>query len=852
MKLNNAWRRASALAAACSITLVTAWAVASVVDPAVFFDHVEPFSGNPVKCSGADGTGTYSLGYDNVLALDGYPDGTYTFSVQGTTQSVTVTQTTGGIDWTSTYPIQGVIMKGADKANFYPYVLPPNSANAPISGVTNWGARTYPGSLKADADLNFPSGSSHVEFCFDNDEPIVRPPDISKTAMPKWKRYHDWMLAKDVDPASVDMFDGDTHDVNYTIEATKTPWGNFTVSGVIELSDPLGQGFTVNSVADTMVFADDPGSTPFHPTLACDYVSDGDVFYRCTYSHTMSSKAYTFLAAGGMGVNTAVASVSLNGMDVLTNPDEATANFAFPADPVASYGDSLDVDDTMVDGTGTTDHTFTDSGSWGYPHTFSCPDDEGDNPNTATGTFTGVGGQPGSVQDSANVDVGCHAVMVEKTAYTRFNRDYDWTPDKKIVVRPDDLTVEEKSAHCSLLASGPYVGNYLCDDITIKLPTGGVYDTVYALKATKDAGTDSGRQVYGAIKVSWDAGVADPVFSGDPSDVLSFAAGLPATINGTVSDCAAGSDQINCNYVADVPDSRSGTNTASIDRPHVCYNADGTTKACAVPGSSTYSGQAAFSFGAPTTKDDNCVDLADLFNGTAGLNLGPTFDWQVADELCSSQTFYVTGEVTPGNFLDIHADWAPDGFEAYTPACTFYVPNVLTLHQDDNANETDEATIGVNVPDACNQGCTLTQGYWKTHAIYAAKPQFAKKRDANWDSIGGENTIFFLSGKTWITVFWTAPKGDAYYNLAHQYMAAVLNKNNGASVPANVATAIASATTFFQTHAPGSLSKADKKTATDLAAVLGAYNEGKLGPSHCSEAPISTAQAVSLLGSSKR
>jgi hypothetical protein len=441
---------------------------------------------------------------------------------------------------------------------------------------------------------------------------------------------------------------------------------------------------------------------------------------------------------------------------------------------------------------------------------------------------------------------------VEKTAYTRFNRDYDWTPDKKIVVRPDDLTVEEKSAHCSLLASGPYVGNYLCDDITIKLPTGGVYDTVYALKATKDAGTDSGRQVYGAIKVSWDADVTDPVFSGDPTDVLSFAAGLPATINGTVSDCAAGSDQINCNYVADVPDSRSGTNTASIDRPHVCYNADGTTKACAVPGSSTYSGQAAFSFGAPTTKDDNCVDLADLFNGTAGLNLGPTFDWQVADELCSSQTFYVTGEVTPGNFLDIHADWAPDGFEAYTPACTFYVPNVLTLHQDDNANETDEATIGVNVPDACNQGCTLTQGYWKTHAIYAAKPQFAKKRDANWDSIGGENTIFFLSGKTWITVFWTAPKGDAYYNLAHQYMAAVLNKNNGASVPANVATAIASATTFFQTHAPGSLSKADKKTATDLAAVLGAYNEGKLGPSHCSEAPISTAQAVSLLSSSKR
>ena len=421
MKLNTGLRRATALGTALSITLVTAWAVASVVDPAVFFDHVAPFSGNPVKCSGTDGSGTYSLGYDNVLALDGYPSGTYTFTVQGSTQSVTVTQTSGGIDWTSTYPIQAVIMKGSDKANVYPYVLPPNAGNAPVSGVTDWNARTYTGSLTADTDLNFPSGSSHVEFCYDNDEPIVRPPDISKTAVPSWVRYHDWTLDKSVDPASIEMFDGDTHDADYTITTTKDPWGNFTVSGVIELSDPLGQGFTVNSVADSMVFADDPASTVFHPTLNCGAVSDGDVFYRCTYSMTLSSKTHTFLAAGGTGVNTAVADVSLNGVSVLTNPGQATANFAFPADPASSFGDELVVDDTMV--AGAPDHTFTDAGSWGYPHTFSCPDDDGDNPNTATGTYSTGPSTSGTASDSANVAVDCHVVTVQKTAYTRFTRD---------------------------------------------------------------------------------------------------------------------------------------------------------------------------------------------------------------------------------------------------------------------------------------------------------------------------------------------------------------------------------------------------------------------------------------------
>ena len=684
-----------------------------------------------------------------------------------------------------------------------------------------------------------PQGLSHLDVCLSQDEPIVVPPEITKTAVPSWTRFHDWTLAKDADPETIEMFDGDSHDVDYTVTATRTPWGTFTVSGVIEISDPLDQGFAVDSVADTIIFGADATNFPHHPTLSCANVVDTtDVIHRCTYTITLSSKVFSYLAGGGSGVNSAAAVVSLNGTQYEIGP--ATANFTFPAEPSASFGDSLSLDDTMVPGA--PDHTFNGSGTFEYSHTFVCNDDEGNNDNTATGTFSTGPSTNGTVSATERVVVDCHAVTVAKTALTRFSRDFDWTPDKKIVVRADDLTTEEKSEHCTLLASGPYVGSYLCDDITIHLPIGSVYDTVYSVTATKDAGTDSGHQVYGAITVSWPADAPEPVFTGNPTDVLSYVSGLPATVNATVSNCVLGTNQITCDYVADVTDDRSGTNTASIVRPHVCYDSAGLPKTCPVPGSSTYTGSAGFTFGDPATVTDDCVAMSDLFNGTPGLNLGPAYpEFTVQDPVCASGTFYLTGEYVPGTILDIFADWAPEGFEEFDPECTFYVPNLLKLSLDDGQVRSDEAVIAVFVPDACNQGCTLTQGYWKTHAIYAPKPQFAKKRDANWDLVGasGENTTFFLSGTSWINVFWTPPKGNAYYNLAHQYMAAKLNIYAGASTPASVVTAIANAETWFALYAPSNAFwKTNKNQVLQAAGVLGSYNEGSIGPGHCSEAPV--------------
>lgn len=121
--------------------------------------------------------------------------------------------------------------------------------------------------------------------------------------------------------------------------------------------------------------------------------------------------------------------------------------------------------------------------------------------------------------------------------------------------------------------------------------------------------------------------------------------------------------------------------------------------------------------------------------------------------------------------------------------------------------------------------CTLTQGFWKTHA------------DA-WPV--SELTI---AGVTYeqeelLALFWTAPRGDASLILAHQLMAALLN--GGASDP-SISSTIAAAMAWMGANADGdgrlpfgtAPGTAAHRTATRLAYVLAAYNEGRIGPGHC-------------------
>ena len=114
-------------------------------------------------------------------------------------------------------------------------------------------------------------------------------------------------------------------------------------------------------------------------------------------------------------------------------------------------------------------------------------------------------------------------------------------------------------------------------------------------------------------------------------------------------------------------------------------------------------------------------------------------------------------------------------------------------------------------------GCTFVQGYWKNH------PEA-------WPAATPPNATFYTSGQTWLQVLGTPPKGNAYYVLARQFIAATLNRASGAFVPANVQIALDAATTYFVDPAASTLTK---QQVLSLATVLGNYNDGDAGVPQC-------------------
>ncbi|HSD84828.1 MAG TPA: DNRLRE domain-containing protein [Anaerolineae bacterium] len=126
-------------------------------------------------------------------------------------------------------------------------------------------------------------------------------------------------------------------------------------------------------------------------------------------------------------------------------------------------------------------------------------------------------------------------------------------------------------------------------------------------------------------------------------------------------------------------------------------------------------------------------------------------------------------------------------------------------------------------------GCSLTPGYWKTHSKYGPAPY-----DSTWAKVG-EVTAFFLSGQSWYQVLWTEPAGNAYYILAHAYIAAYLNGLNGADT-STIDAQLTRAAALFNVYAPTTtLSKAVRQDFINTASVLDQYNNGYIGPGHCSE-----------------
>ena len=372
-------------------------------------------------------------------------------------------------------------------------------------------------------------------------------------------------------------------------------------------------------------------------------------------------------------------------------------------------------------------------------------------------------------------------------AHTSFDRTYNW-----LVTKTDDQ-------HSS-----------------VTIAQNEVFSITYTITVSNatPAYTDSNWQVEDGIGIDNPGGFT---LNDGPSDaaVSVVQDGGTTTTNGTASLCSTdnayqnvvttwpfGATHLACHYVLSLPDGSGGTVGATVTL------GDGSTQSASKP----------FNFvtnlepGQPSIKNGT-VQVVDSQGGLLGTLTAPIHP----------QTFTYSVPVP-------------------SSACgSFDMPNTVNLLDPHTGANVGSATDTVHVTVTCphTNGCTLTQGYWKTHSIYgpAAKP------DPAWNLLPpfGPDSLFFLSGQTWIQVFNTSPSGgNVYYVLAHQYEAALLNQLNGASSTSAVDAALATATSFFNTYTPaqaGALSSnsSARQAANAAATTLGNYNTGLIGPGHCSE-----------------
>eukprot|EP00992_Anisonema_acinus_P001255 TRINITY_DN10421_c0_g1_i3.p1 TRINITY_DN10421_c0_g1~~TRINITY_DN10421_c0_g1_i3.p1 ORF type:complete len:190 (+),score=33.16 TRINITY_DN10421_c0_g1_i3:57-626(+) len=126
--------------------------------------------------------------------------------------------------------------------------------------------------------------------------------------------------------------------------------------------------------------------------------------------------------------------------------------------------------------------------------------------------------------------------------------------------------------------------------------------------------------------------------------------------------------------------------------------------------------------------------------------------------------------------------------------------------------------VGANAAD-----CTYTQGYWKNH-------------QSAWPA--GTNSILLCS-ELYIDTLNAAPAGNEWYILAHQYIAAKLNVENGAIPSAAIQADFNQAEVLLATcDKEGSIVAkkfAVASQATDLADSLASWNEGDAGTPHCDD-----------------
>jgi hypothetical protein len=186
----------------------------------------------------------------------------------------------------------------------------------------------------------------------------------------------------------------------------------------------------------------------------------------------------------------------------------------------------------------------------------------------------------------------------------------------------------------------------------------------------------------------------------------------------------------------------------------------------------------------------------------------------INDDRCLSVTG-PTGDTNSDSILQMSETWVYMCSQVLHATTTNTA--TVTAHDpwDHAVQDTDTYTVTVQVA-----GCTYTQGYWKNHYLTSNHP------DSTWSSLANY--------ATWYGYMLVPVKGNAWYQLAHQYVAAQLNVLNDAYASPEVLAALTQAQTLL-TATPFEVTGDQKATFVSLAGTLGAYNEGLTVTPHCAD-----------------
>jgi hypothetical protein len=325
-------------------------------------------------------------------------------------------------------------------------------------------------------------------------------------------------------------------------------------------------------------------------------------------------------------------------------------------------------------------------------------------------------------------------------------------------------------------------------DSALTLSAGQIFSEPYQVVVDVTGSTDSGWAVSGSITVKNPAPMAATVTAvTDLLDGAPLAVSCPVELPHVL---AAGAELV-CSYAAALPNASSLMNVA-----------EASTTGAVGPGS----GSALVDFAEATIHGvDACIAVTDDRYGSLG----------TACATEAPKSFGYSMNIGPYESCGEHEFVNVASFTA----------------ADSGANDSSSFSVAIEVP--CIIGCTLTPGYWKTHSENGPAPY-----DETWALLpSGASSPFFLSGQSYFQVLRTPPAGNAYYILAHAYIAAELNGLNGAAT-GDVDAALAAAKSLFESSTPADLAGAKGRSRsfiTMLATALDSFNNGLTGPGHCSE-----------------